>query len=70
MDDVVKVEVQIIELDIILGGLCDVDRNSYAIYLRRTFFDDSGNYFGVLLTEPAERGGNTTVRLFTMATTP
>lgn len=70
MNDVIEIEVQVVEFDIVgvRGG--DVNGDRYTVYFFRRLFDHTGNYFGVLFTEPAEGGGNTTVRLYTMGYTP
>jgi hypothetical protein len=70
MDDVVEIEVEIVKLDIIWIWFCDVDGDCCVVYLLGSILDDSGDYFGVFFTEPAEGGGDTTVRLCTWDTTP
>jgi hypothetical protein len=70
MNDIIEIEVQVIEFDIVGVGGGDVDRDCYTVYFSWRLFDDAGNYFGVLFTEPAEGGRNTTVRLYTLGYTP
>ena len=61
MHDSVEVEVEVIEFDVVGVGSCDVDRNGYAVYFFRRFFDDSRDYFGILFTEPAEGRRDTSI---------
>jgi hypothetical protein len=61
VDDAVEVEVEVIEFDIVRIGGCDVDGDGDAVYFFWRLFDDSGDYFGVFFTEPAERCWDTTI---------
>ena len=70
MHDVIEIEVEVVEFDIVGVGRCGVHGDCYAVYVLRGLFDDSGNYFGILFTEPAEGGGDTTIRLWTVGCTP
>ena len=60
MDDAVKVEVEVIEFDIVGIRGCDVERDCYAVYFFGRLFDDSGHYFGIFFTEPAKGCRDTT----------
>jgi hypothetical protein len=66
MDDAVEVEVEIVEFDIVGVGVCDVDGDSYAVYFFWRLFDDSGDYFGVFFTEPAEGSWDTTINFYVL----
>ena len=61
MDDAVEVEVEVIEFDIVGIGVCDVDGDGDAVYFFWRLFDDSGDYFGVFFTQPAEGCWDTTI---------
>jgi hypothetical protein len=60
VDDSVEIEIQVIEFDIVGIRCCDVEGDSDAVYFFWRFFDDSGDYFGIFFTEPAEGCRDTT----------
>lgn len=66
MDDAVKVEVQVIEFDIVGIGGCDVERDCDAVYFLWRLFDDAGDYFGVFFTEPAKGCWDTTINFYVL----
>jgi hypothetical protein len=65
MDNPVEVEIQVVEFDIVRVGYGYVDWDGDSVYFSGRFFDDSGYYFRVLFTEPAECGWDTTINLHT-----
>ena len=70
MNYAVEIEVKVVEFDIVGIGGCCVYGDCDAVYFSGRFFDDSGDYFGIFLTEPAECCWDTTINLRTTRITP
>jgi len=59
MNDAVEIEIEVVELDIVWVGGGDVDGDCDAVNFLGGVFDDAGDDFWVLFTEPAECRWNT-----------
>jgi len=64
MDDAVKVQIEIVEFDIVGIRLGYVYWYCRPVYFFGRFLDDSRDYLGILFREPAKCGGDTIISIY------